>query len=101
MILSYPGLLVSIHNLIFLAVEIARQLTLIDWSNWAKIKQWEFLGLAWTKPDKNTLAPHGSYFRYPANSFSDQNVREIQLGQFLGSNSYFDFGKREATLQDS
>lgn len=42
----------------FSAVEIAQQLTLMEWNIWEKIKTWELLGLAWTKKDKNERAPN-------------------------------------------
>lgn len=38
--------------------EIARQLTLLEWKNWREIRAWEYLGLAWTKKDKEVLSPH-------------------------------------------
>lgn len=39
--------------------EIARQITLREWDIWSNLKPWEFLGLAWSKKDKETRAPHG------------------------------------------
>lgn len=36
--------------------EIAKQLTSIDWSIWKCVQPWEFLGLAWTKKDKEIRA---------------------------------------------
>ena len=45
--------LIKIH-----AEEIARQLTLLEWSIWKEIRAWECLGLAWTKKDKEVRAPH-------------------------------------------
>eukprot|EP01127_Copromyxa_protea_P018071 TRINITY_DN5606_c0_g1_i1.p1 TRINITY_DN5606_c0_g1~~TRINITY_DN5606_c0_g1_i1.p1 ORF type:complete len:650 (+),score=141.22 TRINITY_DN5606_c0_g1_i1:1375-3324(+) len=38
--------------------EIARQITLREWEIWSNLKPWEFLGLAWSKKDKETRAPH-------------------------------------------
>jgi hypothetical protein len=43
----------------FSAVDIAQQLTLMEWNIWENIKTWELLGLAWTKKDKNERAPNG------------------------------------------
>jgi hypothetical protein len=40
-------------------LDIAKQLTLIEWSIWVDIKQWELLGLAWTKPERRERAPNG------------------------------------------
>jgi hypothetical protein len=45
--------LIKIH-----AEELARQLTLLEWSLWREIRAWECLGLAWTKKDKEVRAPH-------------------------------------------
>lgn len=45
--------LIKIH-----AEEIARQLTLLEWTLWREIRPWECLGLAWTKKDKEVRAPH-------------------------------------------
>ena len=41
-------------------IEIARQLTIKEWSLWVEIKPWECLGLAWTKKDKEERAPNGT-----------------------------------------
>eukprot|EP00743_Colponemidia_sp_Colp-15_P006234 GILK01006706.1.p1 GENE.GILK01006706.1~~GILK01006706.1.p1 ORF type:complete len:701 (-),score=119.94 GILK01006706.1:216-2276(-) len=38
-------------------VEVARQLTLIDFKNFKKIRPWECLNQGWTKKDKHILAP--------------------------------------------
>lgn len=40
------------------SVEIAQQLTLLDWQTWSRIQNWELLGLAWTKKDRNERAPN-------------------------------------------
>jgi len=45
--------LIKIH-----AEELARQLTLLEWTLWRAIRPWECLGLAWTKKDKEVRAPH-------------------------------------------
>lgn len=42
----------------FHSEEIARQLTLLEWSIWREIRAWECLGLAWTKKDREVRAPH-------------------------------------------
>ena len=38
--------------------EFARQLTILEFELYCKIKPWEFLGLAWAKPNANQRAPH-------------------------------------------
>lgn len=45
----------------FSPLEIAQQITLMEWAIWEKIKPWELLGLAWTKKDRNERAPNGMY----------------------------------------
>lgn len=40
-------------------LEIAKQLTLIEWKMWSAIKPYEFLDLAWTKKDKATRSGNG------------------------------------------
>eukprot|EP01127_Copromyxa_protea_P017283 TRINITY_DN5244_c0_g1_i2.p1 TRINITY_DN5244_c0_g1~~TRINITY_DN5244_c0_g1_i2.p1 ORF type:complete len:866 (+),score=149.55 TRINITY_DN5244_c0_g1_i2:1091-3688(+) len=63
-VVNPPPLLLPIHEseelgiLEYPSLEIARQLTLIEWSMWAKIKPWELIGLAWTKAKKKELAPN-------------------------------------------
>jgi hypothetical protein len=42
--------------------EIARQITLREWDIWQSVRPWEFLGAAWTRPDKETRAPNGIFF---------------------------------------
>jgi son of sevenless-like protein len=44
--------------LAFHSEEIARQLTLIEFELFQKIKPWEFLGLQWNKKDKDLKAPN-------------------------------------------
>eukprot|EP01120_Amphizonella_sp_Union-15-10_P012325 TRINITY_DN5451_c0_g1_i1.p1 TRINITY_DN5451_c0_g1~~TRINITY_DN5451_c0_g1_i1.p1 ORF type:complete len:588 (-),score=114.16 TRINITY_DN5451_c0_g1_i1:46-1776(-) len=40
------------------AIEVARQMTLIEFDLFTKIQPWEFLGQAWTKADKDDKAPN-------------------------------------------
>lgn len=40
-------------------LEVAKQLTLIEWKMWSSIKPYEFLDLAWTKKDKATRSGNG------------------------------------------
>lgn len=39
-------------------IEIARQLTLMEWDIWENLKPTEFLGLSWTKSRKRERSPH-------------------------------------------
>jgi len=39
-------------------IELARQLTIIEYDLWAKIKPWEYLGKNWSRDDKEEKAPH-------------------------------------------
>ena len=42
----------------FHPLEFARQLTILEFELYCKINPWEFLGLAWAKPNANQRAPH-------------------------------------------
>lgn len=64
-LLKYPGISFYAflgfnvtHYSHTIAQEIAKQLTLIEWSMWEKIQPWEFLDVAWTKKDKEKRSPN-------------------------------------------
>eukprot|EP01127_Copromyxa_protea_P012958 TRINITY_DN3427_c0_g1_i3.p1 TRINITY_DN3427_c0_g1~~TRINITY_DN3427_c0_g1_i3.p1 ORF type:complete len:685 (+),score=103.57 TRINITY_DN3427_c0_g1_i3:289-2343(+) len=57
--------------------EIARQMTLLDWRIWKKIKFDEFLDLGWTKPDKDEKAPNIVAFTKQFNLWSHWCVTAI------------------------
>jgi len=48
----------NIDIIYFPTIEIARQLTILEWNRWGAINPWEFLDLSWTKKNKNEAAPN-------------------------------------------
>jgi len=64
------------------SLELARQLTLMEWDIWEQLKPTEFLGLSWTKSKKRERSPHilqmterFNDVRYPpANQFVSMTV---------------------------
>lgn len=62
--------------------EIARQITLKEWDVWRNVRPWEFLGLAWSKPDRETRAPNSEYTS--ANrSYASIVVKMTQMSKFF------------------
>eukprot|EP01105_Mastigella_eilhardi_P010311 TRINITY_DN2407_c0_g1_i3.p1 TRINITY_DN2407_c0_g1~~TRINITY_DN2407_c0_g1_i3.p1 ORF type:complete len:755 (-),score=133.02 TRINITY_DN2407_c0_g1_i3:44-2020(-) len=56
--------------------ELARQMTLLDYQLFASVKPWEFIGLAWTKPDKS-LAPNLAALSKHFNDMSNWIMHQI------------------------